>query len=519
MCGIFFTETNDLTEEILQGFKTLQTRGPDNTNINLINDLFGFTRLCIIDKSDDGNQPFQDNNITMVCNGEIYNHKNLIEKYNLKCNSNSDCEVILRLFQHLGSFHKTIKELDGVYAVILSDQNNVWFARDPIGVRPMFFSKNNILSIASLAKALTPFNDDVTMVKPGVCYVYDKLTQEIKQEDNIIYQFPSSLITEEDKLIKTIHDTLSNSVKKRLMSDRPIGCLLSGGLDSSIIASLLCKFLGSSNVRTYSIGMEGGLDIKYARMVAKHLDTIHTEIMFTPEEGISAIPEVIYNLESYDVTTVRASVGMYLLCKYISKCTKDIVIFSGEGSDELFSGYLYFHNAPNPQEARVESNRLIQELYKYDVLRSDRMVSCHGLELRVPFLDFDVLTLATQNTPDEWRRPINGWEKYFLRKAFQNYLPKEIVWRRKDGFSDAVSSLEKPWYTYIQDFVDTKITNEMFNPNKYMSKEDMYYKLIFEHHFPNYNLNLPTWMPKWSGNLKDPSGRLIKAFDEKQRKG
>ena len=316
---------------------------------------------------------------------------------------------------------------------------------------------------------------------------------------------------------------LTQAVKDRLLSDRPIGCLLSGGLDSSIITAILCKLLGNDNVRTYSIGMKGSLDLQYARKVADHLKTKHTEVLFTPEEGLSVIPKVIYALETFDITTVRASVGMYLLGKYISEHTTDKVIFSGEGSDELMCGYVYFHNAPNAFEAHNESKRLITELYRYDCLRADRCISSHGLELRVPFLDRQVLNFCV-GSHGALKMPMNGIEKQMLRELFEDDLPEEVAWRRKDGFSDGVSSLQKSWYEYINEFVETQVSDtEYFNEvskefyNGFwinsISKEAYYYKKIYNSMFPFYPNPIDHyWMPKWSGELTNPSGRVLKAF-------
>jgi len=293
------------------------------------------------------------------------------------------------------------------------------------------------------------------------------------------------------------------------MTDRPIGCLLSGGLDSSIVTAILCREIGPENVRTYSIGMEGSPDLKAARIVANHLGTIHTEVPFTPVDALEAIPEVVRVLESYDVTTVRASIGMYLLAKYIENKTDDTVIFSGEGSDELFQGYLYFHEAPCASAARLESQRLQDELHLYDVLRADRCISSCGLELRVPFLDKDVLNLV-HNLSDVQLRPVRGHEKYILRYAFREFLPAQITFRTKSGFSDSTGPVERPLYKIIQDWL---VAGNLYPGLSPVDREESYYRELLERELPWYHLTLPRWLPRWTDE-QDPSGMKMPAFKD-----
>ena len=403
-------------------------------------------------------------------------------------------------------FFETIKLLDGDFAIIISDGDMVHFARDRVGVRPLFTgkTKQGFLAIASLAKSLLSFCDDVKQLPPSMVS-YNRKTKEFITNNyvyNLKYIHSSSIYSD-------IKNTLIESVKKRLLSDRPIGCLLSGGVDSSLITSILCKLLGSSNVRTYSVGMEGSSDLKYAKIVANYLNTNHTEVLFTPEEGIDSIPEVIHSLETYDITTIRASVGMHILSKYIKNNTTDKVIFSGEGSDELLCGYLYFHNSPSPSSSEEESLRLIKDLYKYDVLRADRTVSGNGLELRVPFLDKEFLDLSISLTGYQ-KIPLFGYEKYVLRKAFDDhYLPDEVLWRRKTAFSDGVSPTSKSWYEIIQEHVEMQIGHDEWeiNKDKFPSKEALWYKQIFDIYFPTFEKPIDYyWMPKWT-NATDPSAR------------
>ena len=513
MCGIIATFNDEIVDietfnEIYKSYIFLSSRGPDSGNL-IIKDksIIGFRRLAINDLSESGNQPIISDNLqtSLVCNGEIYNHKQLQEEYKITCKSSSDCEVISHLYNKLG-FFETIKLLDGDFAIIISDGDMVHFARDRVGVRPLFTgkTKEGFLAIASLAKSLLSFCDDVKQLPPSMVS-YNRKTKEFIR-NSYVYNIKCIHPEQECSDIKNI---LIESVKKRLLSDRPIGCLLSGGLDSSLITSILCKLLGSNNVRTYSIGMEGSCDLKYAQIVAKYLNTNHTEVLFTPEEGIAAIPEVIHSLETYDITTIRASVGMYILSKYIKNNTTDKVIFSGEGSDELLCGYLYFHNSPTPSSASDESLRLIKDLYKYDVLRADRTTACHGLELRVPFLDRDFLDLSTSLTGNQ-KTPLFGYEKHVLRKAFNgDYLPEQVLWRRKTAFSDGISPIGKSWYQIIQEYVETQITPDEWNKNKdkFPSKEAYWYKKIFDNYFPTFKNPIDYyWMPKWT-DATDPSAR------------
>jgi asparagine synthase (glutamine-hydrolysing) len=513
MCGIIavFNDNNIDIETFSQIYKSylfLSTRGPDSGNL-IIKDksIIGFRRLSINDLSEFGNQPIVSHDLqtSLICNGEIYNHKKLEEEYKISCASSSDCEVISHLYKKLG-FFKTIKLLDGDFAIVISDGDMVHFARDRVGVRPLFTgkTKEGFLAIASLAKSLLSFCDNVKQLPPSMVS-YNRKTKEFIT-NNYTYNLKSIETYSQYSDIKNI---LTDSVRKRLLSDRPIGCLLSGGIDSSIITSILCKLLGSSNVRTYSIGMEGSSDLKYARIVADYLKTNHTEVLFTPQEGIDAIPQVIESLETYDITTIRASVGMHILSKYIKNNTTDKVIFSGEGSDELLCGYLYFHNSPTPSSAVDESLRLIKDLYKYDVLRADRTVSGNGLELRVPFLDRDFLDFSISLSGNQ-KIPLFGYEKYILRKAFEdNYLPLEVLWRRKTAFSDGVSPTSKSWYEIIQEYVETQIDQDEWLENKdnFPSKEALWYKKIFNIYFPNFEKPVDYyWMPKWT-SATDPSAR------------
>jgi asparagine synthase (glutamine-hydrolysing) len=519
MCGILalYLQENEKEDinKLYRSYIKLTNRGPDSGEFIInSNKITGFRRLAIMDQSNNGEQPFKVNNDILMCNGEIYNYKDLIIKYNLSCNSGSDCECIIHLYQKIG-FESMIKELIGDFAIVLFTEDRIYFGRDRIGVRPLFygFTKENNFALASYARVLGDFCPNTYHVNPG----WGEYIYKSQKLDFYYYELPKPRKFELNIDTK-IHDLLITSVKDRLMSDRPIGCLLSGGLDSSLITSILCKLLGPQNVRTYSIGMEGSIDLHHAKQVAEFLGTKHTEILFTPEEGFAVIPHVVRDLESYDITTIRASVGMWLLAKYIKENTNDIVLYSGEGADELFCGYLYFHYAPSLIALGEESQRLIKNLHMYDVLRADRCISSHGLELRVPFLD-PRLTELSQSLAPELIAPKNNIEKHLLRTAFskEKYLPDNVLWRRKDGMSDGISGNNgKKWFEQIQDFVSREICNKEYDKfkNTFPSKEAYYYKKIFDNIFPNYRPHFAYWMPKWVETNGDPSGRVLDIFEK-----
>jgi asparagine synthase (glutamine-hydrolysing) len=525
MCGIFALISSRPEKrfgEVLRASHSHRLRGPDSTSIvHNRSGMYVFSRLAVNDTSISGNQPFcrryvkngEVHDTLLMCNGEIYNHQELVKTHSLTPSSRSDCECISLLYEKM-PMSEVVRLLDGDFAFVLVDTNmrtgqtSFYAGRDRVGVRPLFYSFSVVGTVfSSTVDPILKMGLRPKSVIPGdLVSAYDELSIQSNE------LFPMSRILRVDYPTPEgiICKCLERAVQKRLLSDRPIGCLLSGGLDSSIITALLVKFLGPSNVRTYSCGMEGSTDLKYAKMVAEHLGTVHTEFKFTPEEGFAVIPEVIKRLESSDITTVRASVGMHLLAKYISMYTDDVVIFSGEGSDELFCGYLYWHNSPSVEESASESVRLYKNLHLYDVLRADRMISSHGLELRVPFLDREVIDFAFSCDP-ALKVPQNGVEKALLRRAFADLLPTEVISRRKEAFSDGVSGTSSSWYKLIQSFVDKIIPDYLFASGRYRSKEHQYYSLIFDHLFPTYTFTTPVWLPKWSTST-DPSARTLAVY-------
>ena len=528
MCGIFliFSKngpfSEDISNTILKNFGLLSKRGPDMNSLKLINlsnryCIIGFQRLSINDVSEKGMQPFQNIDTYTMCNGEIYNYHDLKnENYDFKPSGNSDCEILPYLFTKY-QFEDALKQLDGVFAIshLNLSTNTLYLARDRLGVKPLFYAENeHFFGMASEAKALVGIFDNIKELQPASYmeysienyqssfHIYTSILEEIVYKD-LSY----------DTCSKTIHDLLVKSVQKRLCSDREIGCLLSGGLDSSLIASILSKELKKSGkiLHTFSVGFPDSTDIVYARQVAEYIGSEHHEYIIHYNDAITCIEDVIKTIETYDTTTIRASTPMYLLCKWINENFPHKVIFSGEGSDELLCGYLYFHNAPTPLDAHNDSLRLLNELYKYDILRADRCTAGNSLEFREPFLDSSLINFVVGINPD-YKAPRNGYEKEILRQAFtDNYLPDNVLWRRKAAFSDAVSSSEKPWYKWIQEYVLNKDLKDYGG-----TPESNYYKFLFYKNFSGYNLELPLWLPKWSNVGSEPSATVLNIYKKEE---
>ena len=510
MCGIFsFLSSGDLDlEKISSESDKCSHRGPDISvsdiyNYKNNNIYFKFHRLAINGLDETSNQPFVVDDTVLICNGEIYNYKALSEEYDIILESDSDCEIIIRLYHLLGI--KCIDLLDGVFAFILFDKKNgyLYAGRDPIGIRPLYMINScDHIIFSSEMKSLINFSGKILMIDPGV---YLRYTIDNKQLDQITYYDRKYDIkyNDDNECMKMINKLLYESVHKRLLTDRPFGCLLSGGLDSSIIAMILDKIINKDQdkkikLNTFACGFKNSPDIVNAEKMALFLDTNHKSFIVSENDMLDAIEPTIKQIESYDTTTVRASVPMYLLSKYISEFTDIKVIFSGEGADELSGSYLYFHNAPSANDFQDECIRLIKDVQYYDVLRGDRTTSGAGLEIRVPFFDKKFVNEYMSINP-ELKVVRDNYEKYLLRKSFENDLPKEIVWRRKDGFSDGVSDNDRPWYQIIEEY--TKL--------KFGKTEKEYYKYVFNKYYKGTEHIIPyEWLPKWSG-VSNPSNRLI----------
>lgn len=518
MCGILFIKNTICCEEYINyKFYNNNSRGPDKSRSLTPRDMYiGFHRLAINGLDDRGMQPFLKHNCYLICNGEIYNHKKLYTYLNITPNSQSDCEIILDLYQTYG-IEYTCKILDGVFAFVLIDLSNelIFYARDPFGVRPLYYYINNVTKqtgAASELKTLYHFNKRIDHFPPGSYSVYNKDSFTIHKyfilsATNIIY---NNLLQDYDSYRNLIQLNLVEAVRKRLMTERPIACLLSGGLDSSLITSIVTKLLPNRAVFTFSIGMQGSTDLKYAKEVADYLGTTHHEIILTEDNFFKAIPDVIKIIESYDTTTVRASVGNYLICKYISKTCDSKVIFNGDGSDELTGGYLYFHNSPTDIHADMETTRLLTDISYFDVLRSDKSISSCGLESRTPFLDKSFVSFY-KSLPLNIRFQEREIEKKILRDSFVGFLPENVLYRKKEAFSDGVSSTERSWFKVIQEKLENMNIPPMVNltHNLPATKEQQYYRYIFEKHYPNQAHLVPYfWMPKWS-DTNDPSARTL----------
>lgn len=551
MCGIFFIlnqlNSDNITQSnIYKSFQNGYRRGPDNSTIEFRQFCIGFHRLSINGLNEESNQPIKKNKLILICNGEIYNYKYLYSKLDVSPQTNSDCEIILDLYEKYGMEH-TISMLDGVFAFVLIDNRTentkVFVCRDPYGVRPLFamYNESTPIGFSSEIKTLINMKTNNSLriehFKPNTCKEYiSDITNTIYYENNSFNIVSNSILTVSNNNTHTLEYYLNNikslfinAVSKRVNNtDRKVACLLSGGLDSSIVTSIVNRFT-ESPLETYSIGLEGGEDLSYAKEVADYLGTNHHEVIVTEDDFFKAIRDVIYNIESYDTTTVRASVGNYLVCKYISEHSEAKVILNGDGSDELMGGYLYMHYCKDDMEFDYETKRLLKNIYQYDVLRSDKSISSNGLEPRTPFLDKTFVQYYL-SIPIEYRNHNNSnqIEKFLFRKAFDNgeYLPKSVLWRRKEAFSDGVSSLQKSWYEIINEkvsehFKDNNIdTGELFKKYEHYKNppttlEQLYYRDIFETYYPDcYDVISDFWMPKYI-NANDSSARTLGVYKDK----
>ena len=523
MCSIigYCGRPADLTA-FQAGFARTVSRGPDDSRvIDVGQGILGFHRLSIMGLHPEGMQPFGLNGSWVVCNGEIYGFEKLKKELSkdYTFTSESDCEVLLPMYEKygVGMFAK----LDAEFACILYDGKQKKFiaARDPIGIRPLYYGYdgNGTILFASEPKNLVGLTDKILPFPPGNYYCDGKFVCycDIAAVDHVL---PDDLET----VCTNIHDKLVAGVKKRLVADAKVGFLLSGGLDSSLVCAIAARE-SEKPIRTFAIGMsEDAIDLKYAKQVADYIHSDHTEVIISKEDVLAALEPVVALLGTFDITTIRASIGMYLVCKAIHETTDIRVLLTGEISDELF-GYKYTDFAPSAKAFQEEAQKRIRELHMYDVLRADRCISVNSLEARVPFGDLDFVKYVMAIDP-EMKLNKYGKGKYLLRHAFEkgNYLPHDILWREKAAFSDAVGH---SMVDYLKEYAETVYTQEEFEEKraKYthaqpFTKESLLYREIFEKYYPGQSqMIVDFWMPNksWEGcNVNDPSARVLANYGD-----
>ena len=542
VCALDLKQPSDLLRpQVLEMSKKVRHRGPDWNGIHCgKNVLLAHERLAIVDPAS-GNQPIysDDKNLILAANGEIYNHQELKAQLSsdYTFQTNSDCEIILALYREKGV--NFIDDLNGIFGFVLYDEKNDEYliARDHMGIIPLYmgWDKYGTFYISSELKALEGICNKIEIFPPGHL-MSSKDNKLVKWYDRDWMKFDS--VKNNNTSIDDLQIALENAVHRQLMSDVPYGVLLSGGLDSSITSALAKKYskkrVESNDVKSawypqlhsFAVGLKGSPDLIAAQKVADHIDSIHHEITFTVQEGLDAIKDVIYHLETYDVTTIRASTPMYLMARVIKSMGIKMVL-SGEGADEIFGGYLYFHKAPDSKEFHEETVRKLDKLYQYDCLRANKSLAAWGIEGRVPFLDKEFIDVAMRINPKDKMITSEKMEKWVLRKSFENYLPESVAWRQKEQFSDGVGY---DWIDSLKDLVNEKVSDDMFKNAKFtfpfqtpMSKEEYYYRSIFEEHFPSETS--ATTVPsvpsvacstpialEWDKafkNLNDPSGRSV----------
>ena len=546
MCGIVCAfdlkkDSETLRPQILEMSKKLRHRGPDWSGIyHSKNAILAHERLAIVDPAS-GKQPLysMDGSIVLAANGEIYNHLELRKKFEGKYTfkTESDCEIILALYQEKGA--DFVDELNGIFAFAIydSNQDSYFIARDHMGIIPLYmgWDKDGTFYVASELKALEGICVKIELFPPGhyIMSGSSKPTQWYKR-DWVDFETVKNNPTR----IEDLHNALSEAVHRQLMSDVPYGVLLSGGLDSSITSALAKKFSSKRiesedtqdawwpQLHSFSVGLEGSPDLAAAKKVSEHIGSIHHEVIFTIQEGLDAIKDVIYHLETYDITTVRASTPMFLMARSIKSHGIKMVL-SGEGADELFGGYLYFHKAPSAVEFHKETVRKLDKLHQYDCLRANKSLAAWGIEGRVPFLDKEFIDVAMRINPQDKMINKERMEKWVVRKAFEDYLPESVTWRQKEQFSDGVGY---NWIDTLKEVVEAKVSNEQMDNAHFrfplqtpQNKEEFYYRSIFEEHFssdaaalsvpsvPSVACSTPVAL-EWDAafkNQNDPSGRAV----------
>ena len=552
MCGIVCAfdlkqNSEDLRPQILEMSKRIRHRGPDWSGI-FDNDkaIMAHERLAIVDPAS-GKQPLfsPDKQLILAANGEIYNHRALRKQFESTYDfqTQSDCEIILALYKEKGV--DFVDDLNGIFGFAIYDveEDAYFIARDHMGIIPLYigWDQNGTFYVASELKALESVCTKIELFPPGH-YFHSKDGKFVQWYKRDWKEYDA--VKDNETSIQEIKEALEAAVHRQLMSDVPYGVLLSGGLDSSVTSAIAKKYAQKRvesgdttdawwpQLHSFSVGLEGSPDLAAAQKVADHIGTVHHEIKFTIQEGLDAIKDVIYNLETYDTTTIRASTPMYLMARVIKSMGIKMVL-SGEGADELFGGYLYFHKAPNAKEFHQETVRKLDKLHMYDCLRANKSLAAWGIEGRVPFLDKEFMDVAMRINPQD--KMINGerMEKWVVRKAFEDMLPESVAWRQKEQFSDGVGY---SWIDTLKEIVENEVSDEQMKNAHFrfpvqtpLNKEEFYYRTIFESHFPSEAAALcvpqePSvacstkialeWDEAFK-NLNDPSGRAVAKVHDK----
>ncbi|MFD1163912.1 asparagine synthase B [Hwangdonia seohaensis] len=546
MCGIVCAfdlkqKAEDLRSQILEMSKTIRHRGPDWSGIYSDDKaILAHERLAIVDPAS-GKQPLfsEDKKLILAANGEIYNHRELRKQFDGKYSfqTESDCEVILALYREKGV--DFIDEMNGIFGFAIYDveKDEYFVARDHMGIIPLYigWDKHGTFYVASELKALEGVCTKIELFPPGH-YLRSKDGEFVKWYNREWTEYDA--VKDNETSIAEVKQALEDAVHRQLMSDVPYGVLLSGGLDSSVTSAIAKKYSERRieaddkekawwpQLHSFSVGLEGSPDLAAAKKVADHIGTVHHEIKFTIQEGLDAIKDVIYNIETYDITTIRSSTPMYLMARVIKSMGIKMVL-SGEGADEIFGGYLYFHKAPNAREFHEETVRKLSKLHMYDCLRANKSLAAWGIEGRVPFLDKEFIDVAMRINPED--KMINGerMEKWVIRKAFEDMIPESVAWRQKEQFSDGVGY---SWIDTLKELVEKEVSDEQMENAKYrypiqtpINKEEYYYRTIFEGHFPSdaAALSVPQepsvacstkialeWDEAFK-NMNDPSGRAV----------
>ncbi|VDK42244.1 unnamed protein product [Anisakis simplex] len=499
MCGIWALIGKQFTGNHEREFMKIVGRGPDLSVLANVhpNVWLGFHRLAIVEPGNvESEQPIIYNKLSVICNGEVYNHRELKSKSGLSGirNGLSDCAAIIHAFAIFnGDLQKICASIDGVFAFVMVDDSCVYVGRDPIGVRPLFYglSSSGELLFGSELKSIEKLCERVMIFPPGCCarILIDSDMSNLNIQQYYLLPSMADRIIPMNISQSLIRQTLIHSTQKRLMGNRQFGFMLSGGLDSSLIAAIASKLLCNQRQRpiAFSVGFEDSPDIENARSVAKFLDIEHRVLVITPRECLEIIPEVIYALETFEPLIIRCGVAHYLLCRHIAATSDVKVLLSGEGADELFGSYAYMQRAPSAAYLHHEILRRMRLLHHYDVLRCDRATSCHGLEIRVPFLDKKFIDLVVR-LPASYKLMSGKLEKFILRNAFQDWLPDEVLWRSKEGFSEALGKMDLG--EIVNDHVNELISDEQFSNRELYypqripeTKEEFWYRMLFEEMF------------------------------------